>query len=59
MTMLKCPNCGYDHDISSRISGDRILCVFCDKWLMLAFHGDGTAYFVIVQAPVSYPREKK
>lgn len=57
--MLTCPHCTYQHDIAGRIAGDRLWCSFCDTWLMLAFHRDGTAYFVIVQAPVSYPRGRR
>lgn len=56
--ILNCPTCAQSHDISSRIAGGRLWCR-CDTWLMLAFHRNGQAYFVIVQAPVSYPRERK
>lgn len=56
---LPCPHCGQHHDISSRIAGDRVWCPRCGNWLMLAFHRNGTAYWVKVSAPVSYPREKR
>jgi hypothetical protein len=52
--MLQCPGCKYNHDISGQTAGNRIWCAFCDRWLMLSFHHhDGSAYFVVVQAPVS------
>jgi sarcosine oxidase delta subunit len=56
---LACPSCGYRHDVSSNVAGDRIWCSFCARWLMLAFHRGGDAYFVLVQPPVSYPRERR
>jgi hypothetical protein len=56
---LNCPRCAYQHDISGRTAGDRLWCAFCDRWLMLAFHRGGSAYFVIVQAPATYPRERR
>jgi len=59
MITLKCPYCEYDHDISNLVAGNRIYCVFCTAWLMLAFSRNGSAYFVKVQPPVSYPREKR
>lgn len=59
MTTLPCPRCAHAHDISARIVGDRLWCAFCTTWLMLAVRRSGRAYFVVVQAPVSYPREKR
>jgi hypothetical protein len=58
MMFLTCPRCAQNYDISTRIAGDRIWCR-CDIWLMLAFHRNGNAYFVVVPTPVSYPRERK
>lgn len=57
--LLNCPRCDLAHDVSARIAYDRIYCSGCDNWLMLAFHRNGNAYFVVVQPPVSYPGEKK
>lgn len=56
---LDCPQCKYRHDISGQVAGTRIWCAFCDRWLMLAFRRNGAAYFVKVNAPAPYPREKK
>lgn len=56
MVRLDCPHCGRAHDISNRIVGDRVWCPSCANWLMLAFHGDGSAYFVKVNPPQSTQR---
>lgn len=57
--MLNCSHCGQAHNIASKIAGDRLWCPRCATWLMLAFHRDGTAYFVKVNPPATYPREKR
>ena len=32
---VECPNCGYEHDVSARVTGDRIWCPGCNKWLFV------------------------
>jgi hypothetical protein len=56
--MATCPKCGASIDISGRITGDRIWCS-CGQWLLLSFDRNGAAYFIVVQPPVTYPREKR
>jgi hypothetical protein len=57
--LVNCPRCNHSHEIGGRVAGDRLWCPGCASWLMLGFHRNGQAYFAIVQAPVSYPREKR
>lgn len=46
-----CPHCGTNHDISSRLNGDRVWCVRCGKWFAVVMRIDGSTYLSKCEAP--------
>lgn len=46
-----CPHCGREHDISHRMHGDRVWCMFCDQWFSVVYRTDGEVYLAKCDAP--------
>jgi hypothetical protein len=47
MTLLNCPDCGMEIDVSNRISGDIIFCPSCDAQLIIRF----TPVIITIEEP--------
>ncbi len=46
-----CPHCGAFCDISTRMNGDRVWCVGCDRWFAVVIR-DGNTILVKAAPPV-------
>lgn len=56
---INCPYCSAPIDIGDKEIGQRVHHARCNNWVLIGRNVDGMRYGVKVQAPVSYPREKK
>lgn len=55
----RCPHCGAMHDLTGRVSGDRVYCVDRDAWYQVHFTDGGGAQLLACDAPAAWPKERR
>ncbi len=56
---IRCPHCGLEIAALDKDVGARLYHPACDGWMLIARREDGTKYAVKIEAPTSWPKEKR